>query len=86
MNTYYYVFRVGGNIPTVRHETIESAHRESERLARIHPGQSFEILQCIGVSKTVAVETSWMPGIVPPHICEMNRLVNNRCGVCSKSF
>ena len=86
MKTYYYVFRVGGSTPTVRHETIELAHKESERLASKHPGQIFEILQCVGVSKTVAVETSWIAGIEPPHVCAMNRLVNNTFGICSKSF
>jgi len=89
MKTYYYVFRVGGSTPTARHETIELAHKESERLASKHPGQSFEILQCIGISKTVAVETSWIAGIEPPnvsHICAMNRLVDNTCGVCGKSL
>jgi hypothetical protein len=84
MKPYYYVFKVGVRHPRIKHATIELATAESERLARLHPGETFEILMCLGVTKTINPHTSWMDGVVPPHICEMHRIMDDTCYVCGE--
>lgn len=82
MKPYFYVYRFGGSAPTVKHPTLESALKESERLAGHFPGKSFEILQCLGISRVQTAQTFWMDGVVPPHVCEMNGLLDHTCGIC----
>lgn len=66
MKPHYYVMRVGySGAPTVKHKTLEEAQREAERLAAKWPGESFEILQCLGVSSTMKATTFWCDGCVP---------------------
>lgn len=65
MKPYYYVYRVGGSHPRIKHATLKDACRESMRLATQHPGDSFEILQCLGVTRTSTPQTFWMNGIDP---------------------
>ena len=60
MKPYYYVQRTDGNKAAVRHNTLESAHRESLRLCEKHKGEVFEILMCIGITQTVRPTTFWM--------------------------
>jgi len=84
MKPYYYIYRVGGSHPKTKHYTLESAHAESLRLAGQHPGETFEILKCIGITRTVTPQTFWMDGVIPPHICVMNRLMDDTCGICGR--
>ena len=63
MKPYYYVFRVGGSHPRIKHVTLEDAHAESMRLAAQHPGDCFEILQCIGTTRTTTPQTFWVDGV-----------------------
>jgi hypothetical protein len=65
MEPYYYVFKSSGHPPSKRHESLESARIESLRLAALHPGQSFEILLCIGITQAAKASTFWMDGIEP---------------------
>jgi hypothetical protein len=65
MKPYYYVYRVGRNAPTVKHATIESAEAEALRLSAQHPGDTFEILQCQGITRTTTPQTFWMDGFQP---------------------
>lgn len=46
MKYFYYVYRVDGDKPRIKHETFESAQSEAIRLSRKHKGCLFEIL-CI---------------------------------------
>lgn len=66
MTSYYYVYRVGQKGPTIKHPTLTSAADEAERLANQHPGETFEILQCVAVTRTVLAKTFWMDGVTPP--------------------
>ena len=84
MKPYYYVFRVGGSHPRIKHPTLESAHTEAMRLAAQHPGDSFEILQCLATTRTINPQTFWMDGVIPPHICAMHRIMDDTCHVCGK--
>jgi len=70
MKPYYYIFRVGDSHPGIKHRTLESAHTEAMRLATQHPGDSFEILQCLSMTRTVNPQTFWMDGVIPPHECD----------------
>jgi len=67
MKSYYYVLKIGGQIPVVRHETILSAQSEAMRLAQKHAGETFEILQCVALVTTPAstASTFWMEGQCP---------------------
>lgn len=60
MKPYYYVHRTDGHKATVKHNTLESAHRESLRLSEQHKGDTFEILMCIGITQTTKPSTFWM--------------------------
>lgn len=65
MKPYFYVYRYGDKAPTVRHETLDEAQAEAERLAATHPGVQFEILQCLGFASTSKVSTFWNDGAYP---------------------
>jgi hypothetical protein len=84
MKPYYYIFRVGGSYPRIKHPTLESAHTEAMRLAAQHPGDSFEILQCLATTRTINPQTFWMDGVIPPHVCAMHRIMDDTCHVCGK--
>jgi hypothetical protein len=63
MKPYYYVFKTSGQPPNKRHKTIKSARLESLRRASLHPGQSFEILMCLGITQTSKASTFWINGM-----------------------
>ena len=51
MKPYYYVLNTSYlNPPTRRHATLADALRESERLAKKHKGDHFEVLKCVAIS------------------------------------
>lgn len=62
MNHYFYVYKYSGDAPRIRHATLAEARAESERLARLHPGEHFEILMAVGFTSVGKPETSWMDG------------------------
>jgi hypothetical protein len=66
MSPYYYVYRVGNKFPTLKHQTLTSAVTEAERLSNQHPGETFEILQCLAITRTVMAKTFWLDGLVIP--------------------
>jgi hypothetical protein len=51
MTPYFYIHRPGTPGPTVKHNRA-AAQTEAQRLAAKHPGVTFEILQCVGLSST----------------------------------
>jgi hypothetical protein len=65
MTPYYYVYKYGDNAPRVRHCTLRAATQEAERLAKENPGSYFEILQCLGFSRTTEASTFWVDGAGP---------------------
>jgi hypothetical protein len=64
MKPYYYINSPGTGAPTVKHPTVEAAQAEAARLARKHPGRTFEILQAIALTSVTVPEpaTFWMDG------------------------
>jgi hypothetical protein len=50
MKPYYYVFNPTGRAPSVRHDTLEKAVKEAERLCALHPTLVFEVLQCVAIT------------------------------------
>jgi hypothetical protein len=66
MKTYYYIYRVGYKFPTVHHYTLTSAKKEAERLSNQHPGEVFEILQCVAITRTRLAQWFWIDGVTPP--------------------
>jgi hypothetical protein len=64
MKPYYYVYRVGQSKPTIKHPTLDSAAKEAERLSSQHPGDAFEILMAIGITRTTTPQTFWMDGVI----------------------
>lgn len=67
MKPYYYVFRVNGGPPRIKHPTLESARTEVIRLATQQPGNSFEILQCLASTITFGPQTFWLDEVIPPN-------------------
>jgi hypothetical protein len=67
MKPYYYVFKPVGHPPSRKHETLEDAVKESQRLCEIHPNQTFEVLQCVAITSAPKpqVSTSYMDGVDP---------------------
>jgi hypothetical protein len=65
MKPHYYVFRVGHGKSTIKHYSMQEAATEAERLAGQHPGDTFEILKCLGFTRTVTPQTFWMDGVDP---------------------
>ena len=70
MKPYYYVYRRGHGPPKIKHDTLESARSEAERLASSHPGEAFEILKCVAVSSASKISTFWMDGEVPSTVAK----------------
>ncbi len=59
MTHFYLVWNPAGPYgghPTVRHDTLDSARREAERLASLNPGQEFHVLLSVGTARNVAVQ------------------------------
>jgi hypothetical protein len=78
--------RIGGSAPTRKHETLQSAHIESLRLARENSGHTFEILQCLGITRMQNPTTFWNDGATPPHDCRLRRGMNDMCLICGKDL
>ena len=70
MKPYYYVYRRGHGPPRIKHDTLESARIEAERLAGSHPGEAFEILKCVAVSSSSKISTFWMDGEGPSTVAK----------------
>ena len=65
MKPYYYVYRIGHGNSNVKHPTLDSAHKEAERICNQHPGTSFEILKCVASVRCTQASTFWMDGEEP---------------------
>jgi len=72
MKSYYYVYRVGHSKPTIKHHSLSSAVKESQRLSNQHPQEAFEILKCLAITMTTTANTFWMDGVVPEEMRESN--------------
>lgn len=44
---FWVVWNPNGHSPTHKHDAIEKASREAERLARTNPGQTFVVLESV---------------------------------------
>ena len=64
MKPHYYVTHPELSIGN-KHKTLADATAEAERLAEKHPGTTFEILQCLGVSSVPKASTVWMDAAEP---------------------
>lgn len=67
MKPYYYVFKPVGHPPSRKHDTLEDAIKESQRLCEMHPNQSFEVLQCVAITSAPKpqVSTLYVDGVDP---------------------
>jgi hypothetical protein len=65
MKPYYYVFKPVGHPPSRKHDTLEDAIKESQRLCEMHPNQTFEVLQCVAITSAPKpqVSTFYMDGV-----------------------
>jgi hypothetical protein len=45
---FWVVWAEDGGVPTVMHDTVQSAEKEAERLARNNKGKAFHVLQSHG--------------------------------------
>ena len=58
MQPYYYVYNVNGARPSHKYNTLESAVKEAEAMAILHPSIPFEVLQCVAISSTPKLNAS----------------------------
>lgn len=86
MKPYYYVNRAGGSPSHFRYHTLESANNKALAMAAQFPGESYEIMQCLGITRAANPQTFWMDGVIPPHECHMNQMTDGTCGVCGKKL
>jgi hypothetical protein len=65
MKPYYYVFKPVGHPPIRKHDTLEDAVKESQRLCEMHPNQTFEVLQCLAITSAPKpqVSTFYVDGV-----------------------
>ena len=71
MKPYYYVYRHGHRGPTCQHYKLKDAQKEAERLAEQHPESFFEILKCVGQTRTTKAKTFWMDGEEPEELTRL---------------
>ena len=60
IDNFYMVHRIGGNGPRVRHETTTSAVEEAKRLAKMHVGETFVVLQAAGAFRCEMPEPKYI--------------------------
>ena len=70
MKPYYYVLNrtstAGFNMPSVKHDSLELAVAEAERLAQKHPSHVFEVLKCVAITKVTKPSiTFYLDGVEP---------------------
>lgn len=65
MKPYYYVYDTKHKEIVGRHYDLRDAKMNAEDLAGICPGDSFEILQCLGISQVSKERTFWVDGVAP---------------------
>lgn len=53
---FWLVWNPAGHSPTVAHATFASAKTEAARLAELHPGEVFHVVESIGSARKVSVE------------------------------
>lgn len=65
MKSYYYVNHAKEGYLTVRHPNLHAAQVDALRLSTSYPGEIFEILMCLGITRTSEASTFWMDGVNP---------------------
>ena len=60
IDNFFMVYRIGGNAPRVMHETAPSAIDEAKRLAKLHIGETFVVLQSAGAFKCEMPEPKYI--------------------------
>lgn len=66
---FWFVWNPNSLNPRFKHDTVESATTEAERLARMHPGQEFIVLESIAACRAVSVE--WERHLTEEEISEL---------------
>lgn len=61
IDNFFMVYRIGGSAPRVVHETTISAVNEAKRLAKLHAGETFVVLQSVGAFKCEMPEPQYIP-------------------------
>ena len=84
MKQYYYILNTKTQETVCKINSLVDAQTECENCAANNPEIVFEILQCLGFSRANKVQTFWLDGVIPPHICGFHRLLNEECGLCGE--
>jgi len=67
MKPYFYLYNATiGEFTGEKFDTAARAVEMSLELAESNPGESFEILRCVGYSSTSKASTFWVDGEEPP--------------------
>jgi len=65
MKPYYYVQFTSDLENEPRHESLAEAREDAEMRAAENPGDSIEILKCVGIASCSKASTFWMDGEEP---------------------
>jgi hypothetical protein len=65
MKPYYYVLSASDLEADPRHFSLARARKAAEILASENPGDSVEILKCVGIASCSKASTFWMDGEEP---------------------
>lgn len=65
MKPYYYVYDTKYKQIIGKYDDLCYAQMNAEEMAVIRPGDSFEILQCLGISQVAKARTFWADGVPP---------------------
>lgn len=66
MKPHYQVYSESVDIREfTKFATLQEATLHAEEQAKKHPGENYEILMCVGISRTNTECTFWMDGITP---------------------
>lgn len=60
MERFWLVWKQNGGLPTVQHDSDRSARQEAERLARVHAGSTFYVLELVGSCKKTDIAWDWI--------------------------
>ncbi len=68
MDRFWLVWNPNGNAPRFKHETESSARQEAERLARLHSGETFILLEAVAAVKKPEPPVQWEELIDPDEV------------------
>lgn len=65
MKPYYRVIKESDSYVSEKFSTLKEATKLAEDYAKTNPGENYEIVMCVGLSRINPECTFWMDGVTP---------------------